>query len=83
MLRVGSDMERLRAEELKLMYDHRPPRLRASTAVDIGQGIKTRRREERSVLFNGHASQPQPLRLINERLKGRNECDKGISLLTT
>jgi len=75
-------MERLRAEELKLMYDHKPPRLRASTAVDIGQGIKTRR-EQRSVLFNGHASRPQPLGLINERLKGRNECDKGISLLIT
>ncbi len=67
-------MERLRAEELKLMYDHKPPRLRASTAVDMGQGIKTRRREERSVLFNEHPSRPQPLRLINKRLKERNEC---------
>lgn len=35
LLRVGSETERRRGDELKLIYDHKLGRRRASTAVDI------------------------------------------------
>ena len=42
LLRVGREIDRRRGEELKLIYDHKLGRRRASTAVDIEKGDKWR-----------------------------------------
>ena len=42
---MGNELDRLRAAEPKLRYDHRLGRWRASTAVDIGTGKSTQMRK--------------------------------------